>query len=131
MKKILFSFVAIFFLPMLIIPVNAAPNNIPQWQREMNERANELAQLQKQNNGSFDIDTSQPTAFPTTVDDLSFSARMKLETDSIEPYKDAKAYREYNFQSAEDWCPNHLNDVGCEMYKAKAEAEKNGKNTIS
>jgi len=126
MKKFCHSFLILpFLLPLTVCGTDAAPNT-PQWQRERDERAQELQDLQRENAAGYvNIDTSQPTTFPSTVDDLSFSARTQLEQEGLEPYKDLKAYRELELQTKSDYCNNgHLDEPMCAEYKAKAEAKK-------
>ena len=110
MKKSKLSFVITMFFSVLTAPVFGA-NNIPKWQQEMNERAKELEQLQKQNGTGGENLTR--TDFPKTVKDLSFSARQQLEKESLEPYKNLKAYKELNVKTAEEWCEDHKNSREC------------------
>ena len=83
------------------------PPQQPQWQIEMQERADELSELQRQNSGGDE--TLTQTDFPATIADLSFSARQQLERDSIEPYKDLNAYTELNIKNLEQWCSDGAN----------------------
>lgn len=107
-----FYLVIMMFVPMIAFGAN---NTVPKWKNEMNERANELQQLQKQN-GAGGTNLIK-TDFPKTTDDLSFSARVQLEKESIEPYKDLKAYRELNVKTAEEWCEDHKNSRECWEYR--------------
>ena len=65
---------------------------IPDWAKEMQERKQELKQLQSQTN-NYDTSVSY-SHFPQTYYDLSFSERMDNETKGYEPYKDAKVYEQ-------------------------------------
>ena len=128
-----------FILPCLVLYSFSAPavetigiytkKNMPKWQSEMKERAKELEQLQQQNGAGKEHLTK--TDFPTTIDDLSFSARQQLEREGLEPFKDNVAYHGLNIKRADEWCPDHLNDPGCEKYKAAAEQQNanNANNT--
>ena len=100
--------------------------NMPKWQAEMNERAKELEQLQQKNGAGKEHLTK--TDFPTTINDLSFLSRIQLERESLETYKDKVAYHGLNIKRADEWCPDHLNDPGCEKYKAITE-QQNATNT--
>lgn len=64
--------------------------NLPDWQVEYNERANELKELQAQNTPQ--TNSVVATDFPKTFDDLSFSERYEIKRQGYEPYKDAKPY---------------------------------------
>ena len=88
--------------------------NLPKWQIEMNERAKELEELQRKN-GSDDVYVpGKVIDFPSTVDDLSFSAHQQLTTESLEPFKNLKAYREIDVKTASEWCSGeHSNTPEC------------------
>ena len=85
------------------IPIqNPYKRVVPKWQQEINERSNELKQLQQQNGaGSEHLSAN---AFPTTFEDLSFSERMAVKTEGYAPYKDMHAYEVPKFLSAKEWC---------------------------
>lgn len=92
----------------------------PQWQQEINERSNELQELQRQNGaGSEQLSA---TAFPTTYKDLSFKSKMELQKEGYEPYKDLSAYQTINVISEEEWCSSRINSSECKGYKARMEA---------
>lgn len=64
--------------------------NIPQWQSEYNDRANELKELQAQNAVDY---TVSDTDFPKTVNDLSFQDSIALKKASYAPYQNAEVYK--------------------------------------
>ena len=86
-----------------------------QWQIEINERSQELEELQRQNGA--DSAQLSATNFPATYADLSFSERIANEAAGLEPYKDLSAYRELNVQTTDDWCTEHSNAPGCSKQK--------------
>lgn len=89
----------------------------PQWQQEINERSQELQQLQQQN--SADSSTLSAVAFPTTYADLSFSARMANATEGYAPYAGKSAYRTIEIKSEGEWCPEHANAPECAAYRTR------------
>ena len=64
--------------------------NVPEWASEMQERAQELQDLQSQN-GTNTYGVTQ-AKFPATYADLSFEERMKNEQLGYESYKYTQAY---------------------------------------
>jgi len=93
-----------------------------KWQIEMRERSNELQSLQNENGA--DKYSVSATDFPTTYQDVSFSARMENERAGLEPYKDMIAYKTINAKTEAEWCSDssHYNSGECAAYKAKQEA---------
>lgn len=90
---------------------NPYRQNTPKWRTEINQRAAELEELQRQNGGDdIGLDAN---SFPATYADLSFSERIANEKAGLEPYKDLKPYRELNVESASEWCSYHPNTPGC------------------
>lgn len=99
--------------PVIKNPYKTQPS---KWKQEINERANELEQLQKQTNS---VNTGlAPTAFPTTYADLSFTERLENNTEGYAPYKGTTAYRtiNVNFDTA-DWCNSHPSAKECKEYE--------------
>lgn len=90
-----------------------------KWQTEQKERADELAELQRQNGAGGEHLSS--TQFPATYADLSFSARMEYDTESLIPYKDSRPYRTLDVKTKEEWCVDHPNLPEC---KEEKEEEK-------
>ena len=113
MTKRYISFAVITMLPLM---ANAIPQ-MPQWQVEMNQRAKELENLQRQNGA--DGEHIQKVGFPATYNDLSFSERLKHTTEDISKYKDLKTYRELDVKSAAEWCADgeHKNTIECMEYR--------------
>ena len=73
----------------------------PDWAIEMQERKQELQDLQSQN-GSGNVGLYSAD-FPTTYADLSFSERMANAQQGYEPFKDAKAYTELKIESEQEY----------------------------
>ncbi len=82
---------------------------VPDWAADMQERKQELQNLQSQNG------TNQhgvvATAFPTTYADLSFSERMANEQTGYMPWKDAQAYDTLNIESKEDYMDRRIEEA--------------------
>lgn len=73
----------------------------PDWAIEMQERKQELQDLQSQNgSGSVGLYSAD---FPTTYADLSFSERMANAQQGYEPFKDTKAYTELKIESEQEY----------------------------
>lgn len=114
---------------------NATGNNVQienpyktqpaKWQQEIQERAQELEELQRQNGGNSAELTA--TEFPATYADLSLSERVANEMAGLEPYKDMKAYRELNVQTLDEWCAEHSDAPGCSKVTKKKTKKDNGK----
>ncbi len=92
----------------------------PQWQQEINERTQELQELQQQN--SADSEQLSATAFPETYADLSFTERMANARAGYEPFAGKSAYVFPEFQNENQFCPGNLNDPACKEYKQRLEA---------
>ncbi len=90
-----------------------------QWQLEMQERTQELEELQRQN--ASESNQLSATNFPATYADLSFSERIANEAAGLEPYKDMNAYREINVKTAEEWCADHPDSSECIAYKKQTQ----------
>ena len=73
---------------------NPYEQTAPQWQTEIQQRADELQSAQNNN----------PGAFPETIADFSFSERMANATTGYLPYKDKKAYQIPNFIGKAEYC---------------------------
>ena len=71
----------------------------PAWAIEMQERTTELAEFQA-NNGKI-YSELEPTAFPTTYADLSFSERMANNKAGYEPYQGKSAFKPIDIESLE------------------------------
>ena len=103
-------------------PVIQNPYEIktPKWQQEINERTQELKELQEQN--SADSGQLSVTAFPETYADLSFTERMANATAGYEPFAGKSAFVVPKIQTTEEYCPQNLEDPACSQYKKKVEA---------
>ena len=73
----------------------------PAWAIEMQERATELAEFQADNGKIYS--ELEPTAFPTTYADLSFSERMANNKAGYEPYQGKSAFKPIDIESLEDY----------------------------
>ena len=73
----------------------------PAWAIEMQERATELAEFQADNDKFYS--ELEPTAFPTTYADLSFSERMANNKAGYEPYQGKSAFKPIDIESLEDY----------------------------
>ena len=104
-----------------VIPIkNPYEVKTPQWQQEINERTQELQELQRQNGaGSEQLSA---TAFPETYSDLSFTERMENARQGYEPFAGKHAYVIPKFQTEEEWCSSNTNAPECKGYKARQEA---------
>ena len=104
---------------------NPYKQQVPKWKQEINERTQELQELQEQN-GAGNNQLSA-TDFPTTYADLSFSERMANATEGYEPYAGKTAYvfpdNEHVLKS-DDYCSSHLSDATCAEYKKRVEAQQ-------
>ena len=79
---------------------------VPKWQQEMQDRRQELKDLQAANgNDVFEI--APGAEFPTTYADLSFTERMANKAAGYEPYKDMKAFTELKVESHETYLGRH------------------------
>ncbi len=74
---------------------------IPDWAQEMNERKQELKDLQSQNGPGY-VKLAHAD-FPTTIADVSFIDRMKNAAAGYEPFKDADVFLEIKIESEEDY----------------------------
>lgn len=102
----------------------AAPTAFPtmkqqnsNWKQDMNDRANELQNLQQQN--GYGGEHLTKTDFPTTYADVPFAQRIENEKAGLEPFKDKKAYMELKVKTAEEWCNEHSDDSLCKKEKPK------------
>ena len=97
----------------------------PKWQQEINERSNELKQLQQQNGAGSEHLSA--TAFPTTYADLSFSDRMANATEGYAPYKDMHAYETPKLISTKEWCNGDgAGTPECAKYEQQQANNNNG-----
>lgn len=96
---------------------NPFPVQIPQWASDVQERKNELEQLQAQNGAGSEHLTA--TAFPTTINDVSFADRMENLAAGYAPYKDAKAYNSLKVESQEEAMERQLR-----MARARQDLDK-------
>jgi hypothetical protein len=104
------------------IPIeNPYKQDVPKWRQEINERSNELQQLQQQNSaGSKHLSA---TAFPAIYEDLSFAERIANATEGYAPYKDATAYEAPKLINEKEWCEgNGAGSADCKAYEAKKAA---------
>ena len=74
---------------------------MPDWATEIQERKQELQDLQSQT-GTNDHHIYSAD-FPTTYADLSFSERLENAATGYEPFKDMKAYREMKIEDQETY----------------------------
>ena len=73
----------------------------PDWAVEVQDKKQELQNLQSQNGtNQYGITAA---AFPTTYADLSFTERMENEKIGYEPYKDVSAFDQLNIESEEEY----------------------------
>lgn len=73
----------------------------PEWEREYNERAATLAQLQEQT--ATHGEELSHTDFPATFADLDFDERMDVLATGYDPYQGKSAYHPIKIQSYEDY----------------------------
>lgn len=73
----------------------------PEWATEMQERKQELQDLQSQN-GTNDYGI-YANAFPTTYADISFSERMGNAQAGYEPFKDTSAYTTLKIETEKEY----------------------------
>lgn len=86
---------------------NPFPAQVPQWANDVQERKTELEQLQAQNGAGSEHLTA--TAFPTTINDVSFENRMENLAAGYAPYKDARAYNGIKVESPEEALARQIN----------------------
>ena len=98
----------------------------PQWQQEINERTQELQELQRQN--SAGSEQLSATAFPETYADLSFTERMANARAGYEPFAGKSAYVIPEIQNTNEYCPSHLDDPACAEYKKRIAADNSSTN---
>ena len=82
-------------------PSSVQPKS-PEWLQEMQERRQELKDLQAAN-GNDEFGINPNAQFPTTYADLSFSERMANNAEGYEPYKDKRAFTELKVESHQDY----------------------------
>ena len=83
----------------------------PQWQQEINERSNELQELQSINGAGSEHLSA--TDFPETYADLTFSERMANAGEGYAPLKDKSAYIIPDFKNKSEWCASNPNSPEC------------------
>lgn len=83
----------------------------PQWQQEINDRTQELQNLQRQNGTGNEALSA--TDFPATYADLSFSERMQNNAAGYAPWQGKSAYNTINIVHQDEWCANHQNSPEC------------------
>ena len=81
---------------------NPLSPKLQEWQMEILDRKQELKDLQAAN-GVKQPKLVRTTEFPTTYADLSFTERMENAAAGYEPFKDARAYKEIEVESQEDY----------------------------
>lgn len=88
-----------------------------KWQQDIKGRADELAELQKQN-GS-DSYALSATSFPKTYEDLSFTERIENERAGLMPYKDLQPYVTPDIKNIAEWCSEkgHQSTQACIKFK--------------
>jgi hypothetical protein len=95
----------------------------PDWAIEIQERKQELQDLQSEN-GTNVYGITQ-TDFPTTYADMSFSDRMKNEQIGYEPYKNTRAYTELKVESLDTYQNRFASsNKGKTLAKLQTDAEK-------
>ena len=102
---------------------------VAKWQKEINERAEELQSLQ-QRTGNDNTNNLYATDFPTTYQDRSFTDKMKDTVESYTPYKDLKAYKLPEFKSDDEWCPGHPDEPGCEAWNEAHNKTSSGSGNV-
>lgn len=85
----------------------------PQWRQEINDRAQELKELQEENNAG-NTHSINATQFPTTFNDLSFTERNRVLAKGYEPYKGKSAYKTLEVKNASEWCSIGENEKNAE-----------------
>lgn len=81
---------------------NPLSPKLQEWQMEILDRKQELKDLQAAN-GVTTPRLVRTTEFPDTYADLSFTERMENAAAGYEPFKDARAYKEIEIESQEDY----------------------------
>lgn len=81
---------------------NPLSPKLQEWQMEILDRKQELKDLQAAN-GVKQPKLVRTTEFPDTYADLSFTERMENAAAGYEPFKDARAYKEIEVESQEDY----------------------------
>ncbi len=93
----------------------------PDWQSAINERTQELIELQKQNGAdSYNLSA---TDFPATVEDLSFASQVALKTDGYEPFMGKHAYTLPTIKGQDEFCKKYPDDPRCPQKETKETKE--------
>lgn len=109
----------------------------PQWQKEIQNRSNELQQLQQQNGaGNYGLSAAD---FPATYQDASFLERVENDAQGYKPFEGKTAYNTINVKNREEWCKEHgtecravTNNGGTSGTNSTvSNSTKNGTNTIA
>ena len=109
-----------------IAPPTQTQQNVPDWQSAINERTQELIELQKQNGAdSYNLSA---TDFPATIADLSFTARNELKTDGYKPFMHKSAYTTPIIKNQKEWCAENPDYPGCPKKETK-KSKSNDKST--
>lgn len=95
----------------------------PDWAVEVQDKKQELQNLQSQNGtNKYGITAA---AFPTTYADLSFTERMENEKIGYEPYKDVSAFDKLNIESKKEYLTRQKELAQEELEFQKIQDKKN------
>ena len=95
----------------------------PDWAIEMQDRKQELQDLQSQNGtNQYGVTAA---AFPTTYADLSFTERMENEKIGYEPYKDVSAFDKLKIETKEEYLTRQKELAQEELEIQKLKDKKN------
>lgn len=84
------------------VQTGVLPNQrMPEWASESRARQAEIQTLQQQTGGT--VGPIEPTEFPTTYADLSFTERMENERAGYEPFQGKSAYVQIEFETEEEF----------------------------
>lgn len=106
---------------------------MPQWQQEMQERAQDLEALSAASGYDPHVERA---SFPTTFADLSFSERMDIKAQGYEPFKDVRAYQEIKIEDKKEF-EDRMDNLFCvnnpdhERCKQTAAPVNNGGNALA
>lgn len=101
---------------------------MPDWATEIQERKQELQDLQSQT-GTNDHHIYSAD-FPTTYADLSFSERLENAATGYEPFKDMKAYREMKIEDQETYLSRVKKKSGPETIVEEEKEEGKEENNL-
>ncbi|MCQ2562641.1 MAG: hypothetical protein MJ158_03450 [Alphaproteobacteria bacterium] len=98
----------------------------PEWKQDIIERSQELQNLQQQNGaGNYKLSA---TAFPKTIDDVSFAEQMENLQEGYAPFKDKSAFHQINVKSLYEYCKSHSDAPECKQYREQQQAQNGNSN---